>query len=37
MKRAHDLSLTQMKNYLAGQIEDAIEYLNVKIKNNGMK
>jgi len=33
MKRAHDLSLTQVNNYLASYIE----YLNVKIKNNEMK
>lgn len=33
MKRAHDLSLTQVNNYLASYIE----CLNVKIKNNEMK
>ncbi|MCE5174919.1 MAG: hypothetical protein ABFC90_01010 [Bacteroidales bacterium] len=33
MKRVHDLSLTQVNNYLASYIE----YLNVKIKNNEMK
>lgn len=32
-KRAHDLSLTQMNNYLA----NCIEYLNVKLKKNKMK
>jgi len=33
MKRAHDLSLTQVNNYLASYIE----CLNVKMKNNEMK
>ena len=33
IKRAHDLSLTQVNNYLASYIE----YLDVKIKNNEMK
>jgi len=33
MKRAHDLSLIQINNYLASYIE----YLNVKIKKNEMK
>jgi len=33
MKRAHDLSLTQVNPYLAS----CIEYINVKIKNNEMK
>lgn len=33
MKRAHDLSLTQVKNYLASYID----YQSVKIKNNEMK
>jgi len=33
MKRAHDLSLTQVNHYLASYIE----YINVKIKNNEMK
>jgi len=33
MKRAHDLSLTKVNNYLASYIE----YLNIKIKNNEMK
>ena len=33
MKRAHDLSITQLSNYLAG----CIEYLDVKIKDNEMK
>lgn len=37
MKRIHDLSLTQVKNFLASYIEDGIEDLNVKIKNNEMK
>lgn len=33
MKRAHNLPLAQVNNYLAGYIE----FLNVKIKNNNMK
>jgi len=33
MKQAHDLSLTQVNNYLVS----TIEYLGVKIENNELK